>query len=451
MSQKTENLRVPPQDIDAEMSLLGAILQDEEVLTDVADKITYSEFYEPNHKVIYGAMMKLYDSNRPVDLLTVTTKLRSEKKLAEIGGKAYLAELAGFVPNASNAVAYAEIIRNAATRRNYIRIATEIGNLPYEEELSTGDISNKIEELVFHARTDVNNGEALKFDNLLSQALVRIEKLADNPNEIRGVRTGYADLDKMMSGFQKTDLLILAARPGMGKSTLAQNFMTNIAIKEKKSVIYFSLEMGKDQLTDRILASHSRIQLNNIRSGRFQGDEFSKLSESINELEQAPIFIDDKSNLSITELLTKARRIAAKLPKDNPLGLIVVDYLQLMSANTPSRDGNRVNEVAEISRGLKLIARDLDVPVLALSQLSRSIEQRTDKKPQLSDLRESGSIEQDADIVMFINRDDYYDEDSERANVADLIIAKHRNGEQGRIELYFEPSIMRFSSYAKHK
>lgn len=447
----SENLKLPPQDIDAEMSLLGAILQDEEVLTDVADKITAVEFYEPNHKLIYKAMMKLYDNNRPVDLLTVTTQLRSEKKLAEIGGKAYLTELANYVPNASNAVAYAEIIRNAATRRNYIRIATEISGLPYNEEMSTGEISDKIESLVFHARSELNIDDALKFDNLLSQALVRIEKLADNPNELRGVRTGYTDLDKKLSGFQKTDLIILAARPGMGKSALAQNFMTNIATKEKSSVIYFSLEMGKDQLTDRILSSHSRISNDNVRSGRFQGDEFSKLSESINELEQAPIYIDDKSNLSVTELLTKARRIAAKLPKENPLGLIVVDYLQLMKANSPSRDGNRVNEVGEISRGLKLIARDLDVPVLALSQLSRSIESRTDKKPQLSDLRESGSIEQDADIVMFLSRDDYYDEDSERANVADLIIAKHRNGEQGKVELYFEPELLRFSSYAKHK
>lgn len=451
MSEKIDNLKVPPQDIDAEMSLLGAVLQDEEVLTDVADKITAGEFYEPNHKTIYSAMMKLYDINRPVDLLTVTTQLRAEKKLAEIGGKAYLAELADYVPNASNAPAYAEIIRNAATRRNYIRIATEIGGLPYNEELTTGEISDQIESLVFHARSDFSGGDAFKFDSLLGQALVRIEKMADNPNEMRGVRSGYRDLDKKLSGFQKTDLIILAARPGMGKSALAQNFMTNVAVKEKKSVIYFSLEMGKDQLTDRILASHSHIKLNNIRSGRFQGDEFSKLSESINELEQAPIFIDDKSNLSVTELLTKARRIAAKLSKENPLGLIVVDYLQLMSANTPSRDGNRVNEVGEISRGLKLIARDLDVPVIALSQLSRSIEARGDKKPQLSDLRESGSIEQDADIVMFINRDDYYDEDSERANIADLIIAKHRNGEQGKVELYFEPEILRFSSYAKHK
>jgi replicative DNA helicase len=451
MSEKTDNLRVPPQDIDAEMSLLGAILQDEEVLTDVADKITATEFYEPNHTAIFSAMIKLYDSNRPVDLLTTTTQLRSEKKLADVGGKAYLAELADYVPNASNAAAYAEIIRNAATRRNYIRVATEIGGLPYNEELSTSEISDQIESLVFHARSDFSGGEAQKFDSLLSHALVRIEKLADNPNELRGVRTGYADLDKKLSGFQKTDLIILAARPGMGKSALAQNFMTNIAVKEKKSVIYFSLEMGKDQLTDRILSAHSHIKHDSIRSGRFQGDEFSKLSESINELEQAPIYIDDKSNLTITELLTKARRIAAKLPKQNELGLIVVDYLQLMSANIPSRDGNRVNEVGEISRGLKLIARDLDVPVLAISQLSRSIESRSDKKPQLSDLRESGSIEQDADIVMFINRDDYYDEDTERANIADLIIAKHRNGEQGKVELYFEPEMLRFSSYAKHK
>jgi replicative DNA helicase len=305
--------------------------------------------------------------------------------------------------------------------------------------------SQNIEAELNSLDATLRNEETQPLIRLLGQALLRMEKLHDNPDELLGIRTGYDSLDEKLSGLQKGNLIVLAARPGMGKSALAQNIMLNVATKENKSVIYFSLGMGKNQVTNRILSIHSEIEYDRLHYGQFKGDDFRKLSESIKELEHAPIYINDRSNLTIDELLAEARRVVEKMPKQNELGLIVVDCMQAMG-NMSEKSIDRTGRTSEISRGLKLIARSLDVPVLALSQLSRSIESRRDKIPRFSDLRGPGLIEQDADVVMFIYRDNYYDEESERANIADLFVFKNHNGEQCKVELYFEPEILKFSS-----
>lgn len=445
MSKSTE--RLVPQDLEAERSLIGAILMDTDVLGDVADKITAIEFYEPAHQKIFSAILRLYENDKPIDLLTLSRELKSKNELDEIGGREYLVDVAGSVPTAANATAYAELVRDAATRRNYIHAAAEITDFAFSDEFSGKDLNDKIEGLIYNASKDYSSDDLVPFEQLAGEAFNRIEDMANNPDKLRGLKTGFPDLDRVIMGLNKSELLILAARPAMGKSTLAQNIMTNVAMKEKKPVVYFSLEMGSDQLTDRILAAQSGIDSQRIRSGRLKGDDFTKITEAISELSDAPILIDQSAGLSILEIRTKARRMRNR----QELGLIVVDYLQLMQASRASRDPNRVQEVSEISRGLKLLARELDVPVLALSQLSRAVESRTDKRPMLSDLRESGSIEQDADVVMFMYRDGYYDKDgAEDQDMTELIVAKNRSGPSGEtIYMKFFPDNLKFVSYSR--
>lgn len=439
--------RLVPQDLEAERSLLGAILIDADVMSDVADKITSSEFYEPAHQKIFSAVLRLYENDKPIDLLTLSRELKSKDELKEVGGREYLVEIAESVPTASNAATYAELVRDTATRRSYIHAAAEITDLAFSDELAGKDLNDKIEGLIYHASTDFSAEDLVPFEQLASEAFNRIEDMANNPDRLRGLKTGFADLDKYIMGLNKSELLILAARPAMGKSTLAQNIMTSVAMKEKKPVVYFSLEMGSDQLTDRILAAQSGIDSQRIRSGHLKGDDFTKITEAISELSDAPILIDQSAALSVLEIRTKARRMKNK----HDLGLIVVDYLQLMQASRASRDPNRVQEISEISRGLKLLARELDVPVLALSQLSRAVESRNDKRPLLSDLRESGSIEQDADVVMFMYREGYYDkEGAEDSDLTELIIAKNRNGPSGEtVYMKFMPENLKFMSYSR--
>lgn len=433
--------KVPPQNVDAEMSLLGAVLIDEETLADISEHVTAKDFYEKRHGEIYGAMMRLYEKHRPVDLLTLTEELKKKGELEGIGGSAYLTELTNYVPTAAHAEAYAELVSQKAIRRRLIKASADISELGFDEEYSTQELLEKAEAELFSVSDQSLKQDLVSLESILTDSFDRLEELHRNKGSLRGVRTGYRDLDNMTAGLQRSDLIILAARPAMGKTTLVTNLAYNVATVAKQPVLFFSLEMSKEQLVDRMLSDASGVDSWGIRTGNLSDDDFSKLSDAMGEMAEAPIFIDDTPGLSVLEMRTKARRAA----HEQPLGLIIVDYLQLMQASGRS-DGNRVQEVSEISRGLKLLARELNVPVIGLSQLSRSVESRSPQIPQLSDLRESGSIEQDADIVMFIYREAYYNPETERENITDLIIAKHRNGPTGKVELYFHPERLRFMS-----
>jgi len=442
MSDKANPVgKIPPQNLDAEKSLLGAVLIDEETLADVSEHVTAKDFYDKNHAIIYEAMMSLYEKHKPVDLLTLTDELKRKKKLELIGGSAYLTELTNYVPTAAHAEAYAELVAQKAVRRRLIKASGDISELGYDEDTSTNELLEKAEAELFSVSDQSLKQDLVSIESILTESFDRMEELHRNKGSLRGVRTGYKDLDNMTAGLQRSDLIILAARPAMGKTTLVTNLAYNVATIAKQSVLFFSLEMSKEQLVDRMLADASGVDAWNIRTGNLSDDDFGKLSEAMGELAEAPIFIDDTPGLSVLEMRTKARRAN----HEQPLGLVIIDYLQLMQGSGRS-DGNRVQEVSEISRGLKLIARELNVPVIALSQLSRSVESRSPQIPQLADLRESGSIEQDADIVMFIYREAYYNPETERENITDLYIAKHRNGPTGKIELYFHPERLRFMS-----
>ncbi len=433
--------KVPPQNIDAEKSLLGAVLIDEETLADISEHVTTKDFYEKRHAIIYGGMMRLYEKHKPVDLLTLTDELKRKDEIEIVGGSAYLTELTNYVPTSAHAEAYAELVAQKAVRRRLIKASGEISELGYNEDTTTQELLEKAEAELFSVSDQSLKQDLVSIESILTESFDRMEELHRNKGTLRGVRTGYRDLDNMTAGLQRSDLIILAARPAMGKTTLVTNLAYNVATIAKQPVLFFSLEMSKEQLVDRMLADASGVDAWNIRTGNLSDDDFSKLSEAMGEMAEAPIYIDDTPGVSVLEMRTKARRAA----HEQPLGLIIVDYLQLMQGSGRS-DGNRVQEVSEISRGLKLIARELNVPVIALSQLSRSVESRSPQIPQLADLRESGSIEQDADIVMFIYREAYYNPETERENITDLIIAKHRNGPTGKIELYFHPERLRFMS-----
>ena len=434
--------KIPPQNLDAEKSLIGAVLIDEEVMADVSENVKAIDFYDKNHGIIFGAMIRLFEKHKPVDLLTLTDELKRKDELDAIGGSAYLTELTNYVPTAAHAATYAEMVAQKAVRRRLIHASADISELSYDESTTTQELLEQAEAELFSVSDQSIKQDLVSIDSILMESFDRIEELHKNKGELRGIRTGYRDLDNMTAGLQRSDLIILAARPAMGKTTLVTNLAYNVATIEKKPVLFFSLEMSKEQLVDRMLADAANVDSWNIRTGKLSDEDFLKLSEASGELAEAPIFIDDTPGLSVLEMRTKARR----KNHESQLGLIIVDYLQLMQASG-NHAGNRVQEVSEISRGLKLIARELNVPLIALSQLSRSVETRTPPIPQLSDLRESGSIEQDADIVSFIYRPSYYEPDNpEVQNITDLIIAKHRNGPVGKVQLYFHPERLRFMS-----
>ena len=434
--------KIPPQNLDAEKSLIGAVLIDEEVMADVSENVKAIDFYDKNHGIIFGAMIRLFEKHKPVDLLTLTDELKRKDELDAIGGSTYLTELTNYVPTAAHAATYAEMVAQKAVRRRLIHASADISELGYDESTTTQELLEQAEAELFSVSDQSIKQDLVSIDSILMESFDRIEELHKNKGELRGIRTGYRDLDNMTAGLERSDLIILAARPAMGKTTLVTNLAYNVATIEKKPVLFFSLEMSKEQLVDRMLADAANVDSWNIRTGKLSDEDFLKLSEASGELAEAPIFIDDTPGLSVLEMRTKARR----KNHESQLGLIIVDYLQLMQASG-NHAGNRVQEVSEISRGLKLIARELNVPLIALSQLSRSVETRTPPIPQLSDLRESGSIEQDADIVSFIYRPSYYEPDNpEVQNITDLIIAKHRNGPVGKVQLYFHPERLRFMS-----
>lgn len=439
--------RVPPQDTVAEKSLLGAILISDKILPEILTIIRPKDFYEVRHQIIFEAMMSLYDQHRPVDLLTLTSELKSTKKLKEVGGAPYLTELSNFVPAASHAKAYAEIIEKASTRRRLIKAGTEIANKAFEDDADVQSLIGSAEKELFEVSDKIVKSDYVAMDELLADAFDRIEELQKNKGALRGLKTGFRDLDKKTAGFQKGDLVIIGARPAMGKTTFAQNLTYNIASINKKGVLFFSMEMAANEIVDRMISDVSGVDNWKMRTGNLSEEEFQKIGEALGEMDELPIYIDDTSSMTIMDLRNKARRAM----HDHDIGIVIVDYLQLIQGSDRYK-GNRVQEVTEISRGLKILARELEIPVIALAQLSRSVTGRDDPRPVLSDLRESGSIEQDADLVMFLHRPDYYrqnDDNYEETHITELLVAKHRHGAVGKIELYFHPELLRFMSLDK--
>lgn len=440
--------RIPPQDIEAEKSLLGAIMISDNILPEILTILKPDDFYEERHKLIFTAMCNLYDAHRPVDLLTLTAELKAMKKVKDVGGAPYLTELSTFVPAASHAKAYAEIVEKTSTRRRLIKAASEIANKAFEDDSNVGDLIGSAEKELFEVSDKVVKSDYVPIDDLLADAFERIGELQRNRNKLRGLKTGFRDLDKKTAGFQKGDLIIVGARPAMGKTTFAQNLTYNIAtMNGKTGVLFFSMEMSASEIVDRIVSDVSGVDNWKIRTGNISDEEFSRIRDAMGEMDELPIYIDDTSSMTITELRNKARRAV----HDHNIGIIIVDYLQLIQGSDRYK-GNRVQEVTEISRGLKILARELNIPVVALAQLSRNVTGRDNPRPLLSDLRESGSIEQDADLVMFLHRPDYYktnDDNYEDTHITELIIAKHRHGAIGTIELYFHPELLRFMSLDK--
>ncbi len=437
--------RVPPQDLVAEKSLIGAIILSNDVLPDVLSIIRPTDFYDKRHGVIFESIIQLYDQHKPIDLLTLTAELRSKKKLQEIGGAAYLAELSNFVPASSHAKAYADIVEKTSVRRRLISAGNNIAEKAYEDDANVDNLIGAAEKELFEVSDKIIKTDYVAMDELLADAFNRIEELHKNKGALRGLKTGFRDLDKKTAGFQSGDLIIIGARPAMGKTTFAQNLAYNIASINNKGVLFFSMEMAANEIIDRMVSDVSGVDNWKMRTGNLSNDEFAKIGDALGEMDEIPIFIDDTSSMTILELRNKARRAM----HDHDIGIVIIDYLQLLSGSDRYA-GNRVQEVTEISRGLKILARELKIPVIALAQLSRNVTGRDDPRPVLSDLRESGSIEQDADLVMFLHRVDYYKKpEEEDTNITELLIKKHRHGAIGTIELYFDGARSRFMSLDK--
>ena len=434
---------LPPQNTEAEASLLGAILIDSDAIVKVADLVRPEDFYDERNARIYEAALQLYEKHSPIDVLTLSDQLKSTGMLDMVGGASYLTELTNFVPTAAHADRYAEIVSQKSMRRRLIKASQAIADLGYDEAQSLQDLIESAETRLFEVSERHIKQDITSIENVLSASFDRLDELHKDKGKLRGVPTGYKDLDNILAGLQPSDLVILAARPSMGKTAFALNLAHNVSLKAELPVLLFSLEMSKEQLVDRLLAAEAGVNAWNLRTGNLNDDDFERIGHAMGTLSEAQIFIDDSPGITVSDMRTKARREAHQ----RKLGLIVVDYLQLMSGGSRfGGDANRVQEISEISRGLKGIARELNVPVLALSQLSRSVESRSPQIPQLADLRESGSIEQDADVVAFIYREDYYNPDTENKNIAKILIKKHRNGPTGDIDLYFDREKQRFRS-----
>ncbi|MBI5530149.1 MAG: replicative DNA helicase [Candidatus Doudnabacteria bacterium] len=424
--------RMPPQNMEAEMSVLGCLMLDKDALIKIGDVVSADDFYDDRHKIIFEAALALSEKNISIDILTVTNWLEERKLMDKVGGSSYLTELVNAVPSSAHITHYAFIVRKKGALRKLINAAGEMSNLAFNEEGDMEDILDAAEQKLFNISQKHLKQNFISIGNILHSTFERIDELHREKGKLRGVPTGYVDLDRLLGGLQRSDLIVLAARPSMGKTSLALDIMRHVAVNTKTPVGIFSLEMSKDQLVDRLLSSQSDVSLTKIRTGHLNDEDFEKIGQAMGELSESPIFIDDAAGSNIMEVRTKARR----LKSEHDVGLIVVDYLQLMEGRSTE---NRVQEVSEISRALKLLAREINVPVLALSQLSRGVENRPDKVPQLSDLRESGSIEQDADVVMFIYREDMYKgKESRRPHIAEIHIKKHRNGPVGEVDLYFD-------------
>ena len=441
-------LRVPPHSIEAESSVLGGLLLDNGAWDRVGDLLVDNDFYRHEHKLIYAAIGALINASKPADVITVNEQLQNQGKAEEMGGLGYLNSLAQYVPSASNIRRYAEIVRERSILRKLVSASDEIATNAFNPQGKAIDrILDEAEQKIFNIGEE---GSRMKqgfqsMDTLVVELLDRVQEMADNPNDITGVATGFYDLDRMTSGLQPGDMVVLAARPSMGKTAFAINIAEHVALNEGLPVAVFSMEMGASQLAVRVVGSIGRIDQGHLRTGKLSDDEWPRLTEAIEKLRTVSLHIDETPGLTPSELRANARRLARQCGK---LGLIVVDYLQLMNGSGGSGGDNRATELGEISRGLKMLAKELQCPVIALSQLNRSVEQRTDKRPMMSDLRESGAIEQDADIIMFIYRDDYYNKDSKDPGVAEIIIGKQRNGPTGTVRLTFLKNLTRFESLA---
>lgn len=427
-----QNLKLPPHSLEAEKSVLGSLLLDRDAVITVAEFLSAEHFYDERHQMIYEAIVSLFESRTPIDLLTVTENLKKQKDLKRVGGAGYLSDLVNNVPTAAHVEHYAKIVKEHATKRRLMSAASKLFDMSLDEGIAVEELLDKAETEVFSITQQNIRKSFTHIKKTLANAFDRLDELHKTPDGLRGIPTGFKDLDEKLAGFQRSNLIILAARPGMGKTTLALNIAQPLAVKHKRPVAIFSLEMSSEELVDRLLVSQADIDAWRLKTGKLTEDDFTKLAIAMGELAEAPIYIDDTPGMSILEMRTKARRLQVEFGVE----LIIVDYLQLAKSRNLE---NRVQEVSEISQGLKNLARELKVPVLALSQLSRGVEQRGTKKPQLSDLRESGSIEQDADVVMFLWRED----DDKLENVY-LDIAKHRNGAIGQVPLYFKGDRIRY-------
>lgn len=436
--------KLPPQNIDAEEAILGAILTNPVCLNKVVDLIKPESFYKPANKFIFDSILYLFSKNQAIDIVTVSERLSETDKLEKVGGRAYINDLALNVITTANVEYYAKIVQEKAIKRELINAGSEIVEMAYDNN-STEKTLDTAEKLIFNISQQKTTTDMVAVKDLVLTSYEQIEYRYNHRDELIGVPTDFYDLDMMTSGLQKSDLIILAARPSMGKTAFALNIAQNVAIKAKKAVAIFSLEMPKEQLVTRMLCSVAEVDTQRLKTGMMQAKDWEKLTTTMNIFADAPIYIDDNAGATVMDIRAKCRRLAME---EKEIGLVVIDYLQLMEGSGSSDDRNQ--QVSAISRGLKALARELGVPVIALSQLSRAVESRQDKKPMLSDLRESGAIEQDADIVMFIYRDEYYNkEDSENKGKAELIIAKHRNGPVGTVELLFQANITKFKNITK--
>lgn len=422
--------KIPPNDLEAEQAVIGSMLTDDDAVVASSEVLKDTDFYREDNRLIYEAMMNLYAKAEPIDILTVKAELESMGKFEQVGGFEYLAELPEKVPTTANATKYIKIVEEKAMLRNLIKTANEIIELGYDPTEEIDGIMEGAEKKIFNLMQGKNQKGYTPMKDILVESFTKLEELYNRKQHITGVPSGFADLDYRTAGFHGSELILIAARPAMGKSAFALNIAANAATKANIPVAIFNLEMSKDQLGNRILCSEAMVDSNKVRTGKLEEADWGKLAETIGPLSEAEIYIDDTPGISITEIRAKCRKL--KLEKN--IGLIVIDYLQLIQGSN-KRAGSREQEIAEISRSLKILAKELNVPVIALSQLSRAVEQRPDHRPMLSDLRESGAIEQDADIVMFLYRDDYYNEESEKKNIAEVIIAKHRGGSTGTVEL----------------
>ncbi|MBW8191047.1 replicative DNA helicase [Neiella marina] len=446
--RQVESLKVPPHSLEAEQSVLGGLMLDNEAWDRVAENVVALDFYRKPHQLLFETMGRLAESGSPIDLVTLAEALENEGKLDDVGGFAYIAEIAKNTPSASNVAAYAEIVRERAVMRDMIGVANEIAEAGFDPQgRNAAELLDMAESKVFkiaESRTNASDGPQ-NLTSVLTQTVEKIEQLFNNPHDgVTGVDTGYTDLNKMTAGLQGSDLVIVAARPSMGKTTFAMNLCEHAALTQDKPVVIFSLEMPSDQIMMRMLASLSRVDQTRIRTGQLDDEDWARISGTMGMMvERGKLYIDDSSGLTPTEVRSRARRIARE---HGGISMIMVDYLQLMQV--PGLSENRTLEIAEISRSLKALAKELECPVVALSQLNRSLEQRADKRPVNSDLRESGSIEQDADLIMFIYRDEVYHDDSADKGTAEIIIGKQRNGPIGRVRLTFQGQFSRFDNFA---
>lgn len=433
--------RVPPQNLEAEQAVLGSILLQAEALVTAMERLGSEDFYSPEHGLIYEAMIELGEDSQPIDLVTLTAWLQNKQHLEEIGGVSYLAKLVSGVPTAANVDYYAQIVEEKSLLRRLIRTATQIVQNGYAASEDVGVLLSEAESRILEIANNRSSSGFISIRDVLMEVFEKVEFLYSHKGGTTGIPSGFQDLDKMTAGFQRSDLIIVAARPSVGKTAFALNIAQNVGVRAKETVAIFSLEMSAAQLVQRMICAESNVDAGRMRTGFLEGDDWEKLTMAIGSLSEASIYIDDTPGITVADIRAKCRR----LKKEKGLGMILIDYLQLIQGRGKAGE-NRQQEVSEISRTLKQIARELEVPVIALSQLSRGVEQRQDKRPLMSDLRESGSIEQDADIVAFLYRDDYYDKESEKKNIIEIIIAKQRNGPVGTVELAFLKQFNKFVS-----